>query len=380
MYCITDEQIEYILNDIKSNGVEMEDLRLNLLDHICCKVEQEFKENDDFERFYKQAVKQLCRNSLHEIEEETINLLTYKNYYFMKKAMMISGGVSAAIFMAGCFFKLMHWPGASVLLFLGITLMSLVFLPLAVLLKGKQPGSGGAERFVLFTGALTGITYSMATLFTVMHWPGSNILWFTTVGISLLVFIPAYFFTGIRNPEKKVNTILTSVLLVGATGLIFTMLRVRPEPPTGTYTYLESEELLKTMQNSTSQNDPLAADINSTCRKIKELVLQQETGLTAIPADFESKQLLIRDHNIGNILSIGEGAQLLKKLRTDISNFNASASASIKIPVAHSILDAEGNNLQVYTNLSALNSITQLQMYLAIAGKNKSEATTVVSK
>ena len=56
MYCITDEQIEYILNDIRRNGVEMEDLQLNLLDHICCIMEQELKETDDFEQFYQDKI------------------------------------------------------------------------------------------------------------------------------------------------------------------------------------------------------------------------------------------------------------------------------------------------------------------------------------
>ena len=44
MYYLSDQQIEYILNDIRRNGVEMEDLQLNLLDHICCIIEQNLEE------------------------------------------------------------------------------------------------------------------------------------------------------------------------------------------------------------------------------------------------------------------------------------------------------------------------------------------------
>ena len=43
MYCITEQQIEYILNDIRRNGIETEDLQLNLLDHICCMAEHNLK-------------------------------------------------------------------------------------------------------------------------------------------------------------------------------------------------------------------------------------------------------------------------------------------------------------------------------------------------
>ncbi len=63
----------------------MEDLQLNLLDHICCIIEQNLKEGDDFEDFYQKTVKQFCKHQLWEIEEETIILLTIKNYNVMKK-------------------------------------------------------------------------------------------------------------------------------------------------------------------------------------------------------------------------------------------------------------------------------------------------------
>ncbi len=77
MYCLSDEQIDYILNDIRRNGVEMKDLQLNLLDHICCIIEQELKEGDDFGHFYQQTIRRFYRNNLREIEEETIDLLTF---------------------------------------------------------------------------------------------------------------------------------------------------------------------------------------------------------------------------------------------------------------------------------------------------------------
>jgi len=169
MYCITDQQIEYILNDIRRNGVEMEDLQSNLLDHICCIVEQEFKENDDFERFYRQTIKRLCNNGLHEIEEETINLLTFKNYYVMKKAMMISGSISVAALIFGSFFKVMHWPGASMLLSLGIVMLGLVFLPLMAVIKTKETNTT-AEKLTNVSGTLMGILFCMAIMFAVQHY------------------------------------------------------------------------------------------------------------------------------------------------------------------------------------------------------------------
>ena len=135
MYCINDRQIDYILSDIRARGVEMEDLQYNLLDHICCLIEQNLEENGDFEGFYKKTIPKFYKHELWEIEEETITLLTFKNYYTMKKIMLLSGTISAALLSVGILFKFMHWPGASIMLVLGIGLASLLFLPLLFTLK-----------------------------------------------------------------------------------------------------------------------------------------------------------------------------------------------------------------------------------------------------
>lgn len=89
MYRVSDEQVEFILNDIKQRGVEMEDLQLNLLDHICCILEQELTEEQNFETTYQKVIKQFFKHELWEIEEETILLLKYKNYYKMKRFLYI---------------------------------------------------------------------------------------------------------------------------------------------------------------------------------------------------------------------------------------------------------------------------------------------------
>ncbi len=227
MYCLTEQQTDFILNDIRRRGVEMEDLQLNLLDHVCCIVERDLKEGDDFESFYQKTIKQFFKRELWEIEEETITLLTFKNYYTMKKTMIWSGALSVVALLCGSFFKIMHWAGAGPMLLLGIATLSLVFLPLLFVLKARE-SQNMRDKMVAATGTLVGILVSMATLFKIMHWPGSGFLWLATSAVSILVFIPLFFFTGIRKPETKMNTIITTIILVGATGLLFSLTNVRP--------------------------------------------------------------------------------------------------------------------------------------------------------
>lgn len=368
MYCISDEQIDYILNDIRRNGVETEDLQLNLLDHVCCIIEQNLEAGGDFEGFYQQTIKQFYHQHLQEIEEETALLLTFKNYYAMKKVLITTGTFSAATFVMGSIFKAMHWPGASVMLCLAIVLTSFLFLPLFFVLKNRELKTS-REKWVLATGTLTGMIYAMAVLFAIQHWPGARILWFTTVVLSMFVFIPLYFFTGIKKPEARFNTIITTVLLVGATGLLFTMLRVREPLPIQMYAYVKNERLLKYMQQHTAQgNDTLTTAINKTCDALKGSLLMQEIGSATVPDDFESKNMVINERSMVGVFGMGKNKELLEQLKDAVTRYNATyGKTALHIPIDHSILDMPAEKIEQYSNLAVLNNLVQIQMFLASA-------------
>lgn len=248
MYCLTDEQITYILNDIRRNGVETEDLQLNLLDHVCCIIEQNLKETDDFEEFYSNAIKKFYKNELREIEQETIDLLTFKHYYAMKKVMIAAGTVSAIGFIVGSFFKIMHWPGAGALLFMSILIFSLLFLPLMLVLKIREV-SAMRDKVILVMGTLVGILYCLSMFSLMQQWEYKHQLWLATLGITFFVFIPAFFLTGFRKPETRVNTIVSTILLIAVTGIQFTLTSLRAK---------EKEPQNASVQTSSSEKEPSA--------------------------------------------------------------------------------------------------------------------------
>ncbi len=379
MYALSDQQIDFILNDIKIRGVEMEDLQLNLLDHVCCIIECELEPEGDFEDFYHKTILRFFKKELKEIEEETNLLLTFKNYYAMKKTMIRSGIFSAAVIILGSLFKIMHWPGASVMLVLGIGTMSLLFLPLMIILKTKD-NSNKRDKFILAISAVLGVFLCWATLFAVMHWPGKGMFWIISICISIFILIPAYFFTGIRNPETKFNTIVTTIILIGASGLLFTMVNIRPavkQDQIKMYSYIQSEDLLKKIQNKSggdqkengTQNS-LAEKINTLSEQLKSLILESAIGYKSIPKDFESIGIYMEEGNLGShFFENGAGIRLLYDLKAEIIKYNASAAISLenKIPIDHSILDIEPDNIGRYSNFSVLNSLTQIQMYVAAA-------------
>jgi hypothetical protein len=53
MLSLTEEQITFIENDIKVRGITSPDLSIDLLDHICCLIENELDEYRNFETVYQ---------------------------------------------------------------------------------------------------------------------------------------------------------------------------------------------------------------------------------------------------------------------------------------------------------------------------------------
>ncbi|MCA6437210.1 MAG: hypothetical protein ACK5QC_13725 [Bacteroidota bacterium] len=226
MFQLNDKQVDFIFDDIRARGIKNEDLQYNLVDHVCCIIEQNLKEGGDFENFYQQTISKFYKKNLIEIEEETHLLINFKYYYTMKKIMNISGLLSALFALTGIIFKFLWWPGAGILLVLGFSIFSLFFLPIAFTIKQKQNKSK-ANQFQNLIGTFCGSVLSLSILFKIMHWPGANIMGLSSILLLLFVFTPIFYLSGVKNEETKQNTIITSVILILACTLLLALINVK---------------------------------------------------------------------------------------------------------------------------------------------------------
>lgn len=79
MYCLNEQQIDFILGDINARGIRLESLQYDLLDHICVIIEQQLEKEEDFEQCYEATITTFYRQELREIEDETFFLLECRN-------------------------------------------------------------------------------------------------------------------------------------------------------------------------------------------------------------------------------------------------------------------------------------------------------------
>ncbi|MBL1281387.1 MAG: hypothetical protein COA33_014000 [Fluviicola sp.] len=278
MRSITDDEIDFILADIERKGIVTEDVRYNILDHVCCIIENELPQNGNFKEFYRNTIARFYKKELLEIERETENLLTFKYYFAMKRTLKIIGLLSVIFILLGAVFKAMHWPGAGVIIVSGFFFFCFIFIPLNIILTFRDDKKA-TNRLVITLGMILTTTGIFGLLFKVMHWPLANILFQGSLAVFGLVFIPLYFFIKTRNPETKFNAIINTTFMVAAAGMLFTLLQLRPSHHTENKEKMMIETQSFVMQQLKNTN--------------KQLLLSQEVK-SAEHANFIkiSKQLL----------------------------------------------------------------------------------------
>lgn len=375
MYCLSEKQIDYIFNDIRARGVEMESLQLNLHDHICCIIEQNLEEHGDFENFYQKTIRTFYKDELWEIEEETLLLLTYKNYYAMKKTMILSGTCSAAAMILGIIFKFMHWPGAAAFIILGVGTSSFIFLPLLFVLKSKDR-QATKDKLILGLSILSGMLLSLSILFKVMHWPYTMILGYASIGLLGFVLLPIYLMVGIKNPDNRINAITSSIVIIMICGLWLTLVRTpygsKIKNIKDTSSFLINEGIVSSQQNlydsviktdsTESKLRVMSHQIISLCEKIKTSIVLKETGTTKLSNDFESKLQFISDDIFRYSYNENKDVDALQALIKTYDLELESTPTKTKLPIEYKTMSEERIPFFVGTNLEVLQQLQQVQL------------------
>ena len=131
------QHIDQISRDIRRQEITFSHLLEDLIDHVCCDVENEMQSGLNFAEAYHRVKKKMGLRRLKEIQEETLYAVDTK-YRFMKNTMKISGVAGTVLFGFAALFKIQHWPGAGQMMTLGAVILAFVFLPSALSVLWKE--------------------------------------------------------------------------------------------------------------------------------------------------------------------------------------------------------------------------------------------------
>ena len=211
---IIDDNYERIKADLIGRGLTYDRLLDDLLDHICCLVEEDMETGKDFESSYNQVLDSIGEKRLPEIQHQTLLNLD-KKFQRMKNFTYIFGLSSAILTILGSFFKRMHWPGAGIMITVGMMLIVLVFLPMYFIINHKQQLEKKNPVYAI-VGYLTIALFLVGATFKIMHWPGAGYMIYISVGFLLVGFIPLYVVNAFqRSGKEKTNLPYVVMLLVG---------------------------------------------------------------------------------------------------------------------------------------------------------------------
>jgi hypothetical protein len=177
-------EIKKIKEKLAVAEVSHESLSIDLVDHICCMIEERLEQGFDLKMAEEDVFKELGAVQLKSIEIETKRLT--QNKFIMKKRTKIIGLIALGLIVTGLLFKLLHLPGSGILWGIGILMAAFGFF-LILMIDSFSYEKSSSKRINTVIGYLGAATLIVGLGFAYLSWPYSVYL-AEGGGVLLLVY------------------------------------------------------------------------------------------------------------------------------------------------------------------------------------------------
>ena len=140
----------------------------------------------------------------------------------MKKTIYFIALITTFFIVFGSLFKIMHWPGAAVMITIGSFSFAFLFIPLIILKKFKED-SFLKDQIIYSLGIILGTVLGVGFIFKIMHWPMASALMLSSIVLFNFLFVPVYFVSRYKREELRYNTIINSVIMFSFGSILFAM-------------------------------------------------------------------------------------------------------------------------------------------------------------
>lgn len=195
MITLTDQQLDFLEQEIAHRGIHHPELGHQLLDHFACGIEREMEEGLGFHEAYHKVYMQVSPNGLEEIDHSLTLVIIHQKYSTMKKFVFGLGFASAFLFGVGYIFKGQHWPSANELILVGAVLFSFAFLPLYFWLKYRADRELGKQKTAIsyVLNCLLVMALCVAMPYKQFKWVGHEEIFLIGQLLLAFVFFPKVF-------------------------------------------------------------------------------------------------------------------------------------------------------------------------------------------
>lgn len=134
---LSNEQVEFIDKNLKLYGVKSDELREDILDHICSYIET--KKSQDFDTLYQEALHKFGGYaSFQNLQLETNWQKFNKELALLNNIKFIVGCFASILLVFSLIFKMMHWPFANIMMLTAILILAFVAIPIFFYQKYKK--------------------------------------------------------------------------------------------------------------------------------------------------------------------------------------------------------------------------------------------------
>ena len=140
----------------------------------------------------------------------------------MKKIIYFIALITTFLIVPGSLFKIMHWPGAAVMIILGSFSFAFLFIPLIILKKFREE-SFLKDQIIYSLGIILGTVLGLGFIFKIMHWPMATILMLSSIILFNFLYVPAYFISRYNRDELRYSTVINSVMMFSFGSILFAM-------------------------------------------------------------------------------------------------------------------------------------------------------------
>ena len=371
-YKLSRNEIDFIIGEVKKNEISFSRLEDELIDHLCCMVEELINDGYTFKAAFETVRKNVGFDSLKAIEIQTIILIN-KKFQTMRKTLKISGIIGLSAIIISSILKLNHWPGAGPLLVLGFVTLLFSYLP-ALFLTLRKEKIMKRKMNLSYAGILTAFILLINMLFTLMAWPYKEYT-FVVAWLLMLVFLVMLFNNIMKSEENRVLN-LSLLLFFSIVLIIDVTLNLLPlrNPQLSKYTIENNIEAnIKLYEHKTEKtykllgeiaNNPNSgeiAEIRTKTSGITDKIGQIRDAIFTDKAEQENfNKRFFKNYEISNDIE-----KKAKKLESEISEYNKfMIEKSVSQPELNSFIEGsiqfsilEFNNINpqvIYNNLQRL--------------------------
>jgi hypothetical protein len=192
---LTEAEVNLITDAVIRERITIETLRDDLIDHLCCVVENKMSNGAGFNDALIEAMKELAPHGLQELQQETFFLLDNEKTVYMKKVTYLIGLLSTMCYSIGFTFRILHWPGGFEIANYGVMAFVFLFLPmLAVNYLKFKIHKAASERWYMLLGFLSAGLIGLTTIFKILHLQGADALFLISAFVFSFAYLPMLFF------------------------------------------------------------------------------------------------------------------------------------------------------------------------------------------